>query len=236
MSADGAAVFYTSQTLPSSYAKLRQYILHRLFAAPASTALATNASANPTTPTSSSRPAAPAPIATSARASFPFPHRANVVDRDQVLVPAGWDSWGKIKIMRERFDCEQAGEGWEADLERLRAGASGAETDVSGEEGNRGLRREYEMVVVDFEAEDRVSPHLPFAIYRRTLTLAFAANQCVDDCCASRRAVLPAPALRGLAGGSRQGSSTRFPPTHVDWLCLVNSRPERRRSDGWRES
>ncbi|KAJ8297296.1 Protein CSN12 [Rhodotorula toruloides] len=151
----GAAVFYTSQTLPSSYAKLRQYILHRLFAAPASTALATNASANPTTPTSSSRPAAPAPIATSARASFPFPHRANVVDRDQVLVPAGWDSWGKIKIMRERFDCEQAGEGWEADLERLRAGASGAETDVSGEEGNRGLRREYEMVVVDFEAEDR---------------------------------------------------------------------------------
>ncbi|BGO98981.1 hypothetical protein NBRC10513v2_000083 [Rhodotorula toruloides] len=151
----GAAVFYTSQTLPSSYVKLRQYILHRLFAAPASAALAINASANPTTPTSSSRPAAPAPIATSARASFPFPHRANVVDRDQLLVPAGWDSWGKIKIMRERFDCEQAGEGWEADLERLRAGVSGAETDAAGEDTKRGLRREYEMVVVDFEAEDR---------------------------------------------------------------------------------
>ncbi|BGP28354.1 hypothetical protein JCM10296v2_000086 [Rhodotorula toruloides] len=152
----GAAVFYTSQTLPSSYAKLRQYILHRLFAAPASTALSPNSSANPTSPTSSSRPAAPAPIATSARASFPFPHRANVVDRDQVLVPAGWDSWGKIKIMRERFDCDQAGEGWEADLERLRAGASNAEADAAaGEDAKRGLRREYEMVVVDFEAEDR---------------------------------------------------------------------------------
>ncbi|BGP21211.1 hypothetical protein JCM10295v2_000082 [Rhodotorula toruloides] len=152
----GAAVFYTSQTLPSSYAKLRQYLLHRIFAVPASTALATTASVTATSPTSSSRPIAPAPIATSARASFPFPHRANVVDRDQVLVPAGWDSWGKIKIMRERFDCERVGEGWEADLERLRAGPDDGEGGgAAGEEAKGGLQREYGMVVVDFEAEDR---------------------------------------------------------------------------------
>lgn len=161
---DGAAVFYTAQTLPSSYAKLRQYILHRLFASPASTAPATAAPAHAASPTSSSRPAAPAPIATSARASFPFPHRANVVDRDQVLVPAGWDSWGKIKIMRERFDCEQVGESWEADLQRLRDSSSGNSAEgAAGEEAKDGLRREYEMVVVDFDAEDRVSSPSSFS-------------------------------------------------------------------------
>ncbi|BGP12267.1 hypothetical protein JCM10213_000038 [Rhodosporidiobolus nylandii] len=143
----GAALFYTSQTLPSSFSKLRQYLLHRLFSSPSS------APAPPTSPTSSSAPptrAAPAP--TTASASFAFPHRANVIDRDAVLVPAGWDSRGKIRVLRERFDAEQVGEGWEVDLAAMR----GAEA-----EQGKGLRREYEALVVDFEGVDQPSTSAP---------------------------------------------------------------------------
>ncbi|GAA5882815.1 hypothetical protein JCM16303_002472 [Sporobolomyces ruberrimus] len=137
----GASLFFTSQTLPNSYTKLRQYILHRLFSTP------TSAAALPTT--SNSTPAAPSQP-TSARA-FPFPHRANVIDRDQALVPTGWDSWGKIRILREKFDCEKVGEGWEEDLRSRTRG----EGDEVVDDGASGLRKEYEMVIVDFDSEDR---------------------------------------------------------------------------------
>ncbi|GAA5891896.1 hypothetical protein JCM8208_002927 [Rhodotorula glutinis] len=153
----GAAVFYTAQTLPSSYAKLRQYIVHRLFSSsPSSTSLAPPSSAaQPTSPSSAVTSTRSASSAPSTAASFPFPHRANVVDREAVLVPAGWDSWGKIRILRERFDCEAVGRGWEVDLERKGAAArEGVSASADGGEGERGLESEYGMVVVDFDAED----------------------------------------------------------------------------------
>jgi hypothetical protein len=31
-------------------------------------------------------------------------------------VPSGWDSWGKIKILKEQFSPEIIGEGWECDI------------------------------------------------------------------------------------------------------------------------
>jgi dynein light intermediate chain 1 len=155
---DGAAVFYTSQTNPASYAKLRQYILHRLFAPDPSLQLATTTP----TPTSTAATSRTAPAQStprqSARASFPFLHRANVVDRDQVLVPAGWDTWGKIKILRERFDCDACGQRWEADLEAKRRAR-----DLEGEPGRvrepasaDGLEAEYASAVVDFDARNQV--------------------------------------------------------------------------------
>ncbi|GAA5966064.1 hypothetical protein JCM8115_004918 [Rhodotorula mucilaginosa] len=153
----GAAVFYTSQTNPASYAKLRQYILHRLFAPDPSLQLATTTP----TPTSTAATSRTAPAQStprqSARASFPFLHRANVVDRDQVLVPAGWDTWGKIKILRERFDCDACGQRWEADLEAKRRAR-----DLEGEPGRvrepasaDGLEAEYASAVVDFDARNQ---------------------------------------------------------------------------------
>lgn len=132
---DGASLFFTSQTIPNSFTQLRQYILHRIFS-PSSLALNT-ASVPPT----------------STRA-FPFQHRTNVIDRDQILVPTGWDSWGKIRILREKFDCEKVGEGWEEDLNRTRE-ASGEQGE--GEGAGHRLQKEYEMVVVDFDSEDKVS-------------------------------------------------------------------------------
>ncbi len=40
----------------------------------------------------------------------------NVVDRDQVVVPPCWDSWGKIRVLREGFDVEAVSVGWSGDL------------------------------------------------------------------------------------------------------------------------
>ncbi|GAA5836176.1 hypothetical protein JCM11251_007388 [Rhodosporidiobolus azoricus] len=156
----GAALFYTSQTSPPSYSKLRQYILHRLFSSPATiTSLSSNLPPPSPSPPSAPVPSRSLPSTTSAITStastssaFPFPNRANVIDRDAVLVPSGWDSWGKIRVLRERFEAEQVGEGWERDLEAVRKSRQGRCREEGGEES--GLRKEYEMVIVDFEAED----------------------------------------------------------------------------------
>ncbi|KAJ3285630.1 hypothetical protein HK104_009391 [Borealophlyctis nickersoniae] len=82
----GAALFYTSTYHPHTITNLRSYILHRLLGAPA-----------PSTSTQTSSAGMPS--------SFGFDVRARVVDRDTVLVPTGWDSWGKIRVLREGFDC-----------------------------------------------------------------------------------------------------------------------------------
>ncbi|POW22740.1 hypothetical protein PSHT_00894 [Puccinia striiformis] len=47
-----------------------------------------------------------------------IPYKANVVDRDEVLIPMGWDSWGKIKILRDGFDPSVVGNGWLFDLQK----------------------------------------------------------------------------------------------------------------------
>ncbi|KAI9729839.1 MAG: hypothetical protein M1834_006588 [Cirrosporium novae-zelandiae] len=45
------------------------------------------------------------------------PLKHNVVDRDRVLVPPNWDSWGKIRIIREGFDLENVSAGWSVDIQ-----------------------------------------------------------------------------------------------------------------------
>lgn len=40
----------------------------------------------------------------------------NVIDRDKVVVPPNWDSWGKIRVLRDGFDVEQVSEGWSVDI------------------------------------------------------------------------------------------------------------------------
>ncbi|KAI5791833.1 dynein light intermediate chain-domain-containing protein [Geopyxis carbonaria] len=40
----------------------------------------------------------------------------NVIERDKVLVPPHWDSWGKIRVLREGFDVEGIHNGWSVDI------------------------------------------------------------------------------------------------------------------------
>ncbi|KAM3584238.1 hypothetical protein VKS41_003061 [Umbelopsis sp. WA50703] len=73
---------------------------------------------------------------------YPFGTRAMVVERDTVLVPAGWDSWGKVRVLREGFDCEGASSEWDADLDE-------------GEAMEGGARKIYEEVIADPEADEQ---------------------------------------------------------------------------------
>ncbi|TAQ84544.1 hypothetical protein B7494_g7122 [Chlorociboria aeruginascens] len=45
------------------------------------------------------------------------PLKHNVIDRDKVVVPPNWDSWGKIRVLREGFDVEAVNRGWSLDIE-----------------------------------------------------------------------------------------------------------------------
>lgn len=51
------------------------------------------------------------------RNPFPFQHKPNTLDRDRIVVPAGWDSWGKITVMRDGFEAKTWGDAWERDLD-----------------------------------------------------------------------------------------------------------------------
>jgi dynein light intermediate chain 1 len=45
------------------------------------------------------------------------PLKHNVIDRDKVLLPPNWDSWGKIRVLREGFEVEGVNQGWSIDIE-----------------------------------------------------------------------------------------------------------------------
>ncbi|KAF4619559.1 hypothetical protein D9613_004983 [Agrocybe pediades] len=96
----GAALFYTTP-LPGNLQVLRQYALHLLFMPPAPS------------PGMNTSTEGQAPV----RNLFPFSHKPNTLDRDRIVVPAGWDSWGKISVLRDGFDARMWGEAWERDLE-----------------------------------------------------------------------------------------------------------------------
>ncbi|KAB5562705.1 putative motor protein [Coniochaeta sp. 2T2.1] len=46
------------------------------------------------------------------------PLKHNVIDREKILVPPNWDSWGKIRVLREGFDMELVSNGWSVDLDQ----------------------------------------------------------------------------------------------------------------------
>ncbi|ODO10358.1 hypothetical protein I350_00953 [Cryptococcus amylolentus CBS 6273] len=57
---------------------------------------------------------------------FPFNHRANVLDRVAVMVPSGWDSWGKIDVLRDGSDTALVEKGWKVRLSQYIAKSAGA--------------------------------------------------------------------------------------------------------------
>ncbi|TQV97977.1 dynein light intermediate chain [Cordyceps javanica] len=44
------------------------------------------------------------------------PLKHNVIDRDKIVVPPNWDSWGKIRVLGGSFDTEVASKGWAEDI------------------------------------------------------------------------------------------------------------------------
>jgi dynein light intermediate chain 1 len=44
------------------------------------------------------------------------PLKHNVIDRDKIVVPTNWDSWGKIRVLGGTFDAEQVSNSWSEDI------------------------------------------------------------------------------------------------------------------------
>ncbi|KAI8454670.1 dynein light intermediate chain-domain-containing protein [Phakopsora pachyrhizi] len=139
----GGSLFFTSEKKPDSMIRLRSYVLHRLFGQIGSSASSiSNLGATPSgTASTSSRP-------------FSFPHKANVVDRDEVLIPMGWDSWGKIKILRDGFDPQIVGDGWLLDLDRHSRRSTSCDPDRSGSAKNNPDAGEKEAVEEGVDEEE----------------------------------------------------------------------------------
>ncbi|KAF9919161.1 hypothetical protein BX616_000435 [Lobosporangium transversale] len=131
----GASLFYTSIHHPHTFADLRQYILHRLLT-PQTTHSSSGTGANTQQQQQQQQPSL-----------FPFRLRAQVVERDQVMVPAGWDTIGKIKVLRNGFDCEGVAEGWDMDMKAAEGGAQQHQTD--GHKDTAGARQVYEEVITN---------------------------------------------------------------------------------------
>ena len=55
----------------------------------------------------------------------------NVIDRDKILVPPNWDSWGKISVLREGFDVEGVSSGWSSDTQPLLAPNTASEAETT---------------------------------------------------------------------------------------------------------
>ncbi|ODN86793.1 hypothetical protein L198_07155 [Cryptococcus wingfieldii CBS 7118] len=96
----GAALFYTAPTQPTTYALLKSYTVPPPLISP---------------PASPNTVSAPAIVGST---KFPFNHRANVLDRDAAMIPSGWDSWGKINVLRDGSDPAQLEKGWKVSLSR----------------------------------------------------------------------------------------------------------------------
>ena len=43
--------------------------------------------------------------------------KPNIIDRDKILVPSNWDSWGKIRILTEGFDLEAMSAAWSIEIQ-----------------------------------------------------------------------------------------------------------------------
>ncbi|KAJ1817515.1 hypothetical protein LPJ60_004797 [Coemansia sp. RSA 2675] len=139
----GAALIYTSTHNPATFSTLYHYLVHRLLTAPATLPALTaengeipdaddmdadvdmdgsGEAGNRARSASTARDQGPGGKSGSAQstAAYPFRVRANVVDRDVVFVPAGWDSVTKISYLREPFDVFAVQDAWRFDEDRYR--------------------------------------------------------------------------------------------------------------------
>ncbi|KAL2812388.1 dynein light intermediate chain-domain-containing protein [Aspergillus granulosus] len=79
--------------------------------------------------------------------------RHNVIDRDKILVPPNWDSWGKIRIIREGFDMEGVSTAWSIEIqdppEPLTNGHGGAQEETSEADDGTSAVTVYEQTIKD---------------------------------------------------------------------------------------
>ena len=140
-------------------------------------------------------PPAPSPTEPQApvRNTFPFNVKPNILDRDRILVPAGWDSWGKIGVLRDGFDAKLWNEAWERDLE------------PEGSSNEPGAKKLYAALVPDQGSKVRFADvRLDIMLKGRVGCTTPAIQQ------SSPRATVPLSSLRREREKVRQGSAWGF--------------------------
>ena len=60
------------------------------------------------------------------------PLKHNVIDRERILIPPNWDSWGKIRVLREGFDPEAVSNAWSVELQGQASHAADDQRATSG--------------------------------------------------------------------------------------------------------
>lgn len=103
----------------------------------------------------------------------------NVIDRDKVLVPPNWDSWGKIRVIREGFDVEGTSSGWSIDIQGAASAAANGSTETNDAETSSGgtVLPTYESTIPDphtFSSSQSRSPGVEASI---PTTQAFLTTQ-----------------------------------------------------------
>lgn len=103
----------------------------------------------------------------------------NVVDRDQVLIPPNWDSWGKIRVLREGFDVEGTSTGWSIDIQAsASAAANGAPETNDDEPSPKGaVLHTYESAIPDPHAYSSSQTKTPGIEISTSTTQAFLTTQ-----------------------------------------------------------
>lgn len=78
-----------------------------------------------------------------------------MIDRDKVVVPPNWDSWGKIRVLRDGFDVEATSNGWSLDIDetadqpQTNGHAETADNNESHPNERAGAVQAYEEIVRD---------------------------------------------------------------------------------------
>ncbi|KAJ1916081.1 hypothetical protein H4219_003982 [Mycoemilia scoparia] len=117
----GASLIYTSTLYPETFSTLYHYIVHRHLSVPVVQDTDLEKTKNNDNANNADEEANQAPgnrASATSRTRYDFRIRANIVDRDRVVVPAGWDSMTKIRYLRDNFDVSLVQEAWKKDEER----------------------------------------------------------------------------------------------------------------------
>ena len=126
------------------------------------------------------------------------------MDREALLVPSGWDSWGKIKVLREGFDPGKTLVGWREDLE-TRAAAPGPSAN--------GVRQEYKAAVGAIGLVGSACPVLLIlgCSQNRTEEAAFLSWRCAVGTHEAKRRIKPSgyPARAGFLPGTLRDTGAR---------------------------
>lgn len=141
-------MIHTTTAHPDTFKLVRSHVLNLLYKIP------------PPPPESDDPDTAPrkagSRLAAKLEQRFPFPHTAKPLDRDTLLIPVGWDTPNKIKILREGYSVRKIGSLWDEEIERRTRPGKKARAGEIIDSGEQSLLDLWDIVVPDATRQDTV--------------------------------------------------------------------------------